>query len=113
MPFDLEEAARVDGCSRLGSFIRVILPLSLPGLVTVAVFTFLLSWTDYVYALLIVTSDDHKTLPLGLASMIGAFDMRWGEAMAGASLITAPLFVLFVFLSRYFIQGMSAGAVKG
>jgi multiple sugar transport system permease protein len=113
MPFDLEEAARVDGCSRLGSFIRIILPLSLPGLVTVAVFTFLLSWTDYVYALLIVTSDDHKTLPLGLASMIGAFDMRWGEAMAGASLITAPLFVLFVFLSRYFIQGMSAGAVKG
>lgn len=113
MPFELEEAARVDGCTRLGSFVRVVLPLSLPGIITAGVFTFLLSWTDYVYALVMVTSDEHKTLPLGIASMIGSFDMRWGEAMAGATVIVIPLFVMFVFLSRYFIQGMSAGAVKG
>lgn len=113
MPVELEEAARVDGCTRLGSFIRVVLPLSLPGIITAGVFTFLLSWTDYVYALVMVTSDEHKTLPLGIASMIGSFDMRWGEAMAGATLIVVPLFAMFVFLSRYFIQGMSAGAVKG
>ncbi len=113
MPFELEEAARVDGCTRLGSFVRVVLPLSVPGIITAGVFTFLLSWTDYVYALVMVTSDEHKTLPLGIASMIGSFDLRWGEAMAGATLIVVPLFVLFMFLSRYFIQGMSAGAVKG
>ncbi len=113
MPFELEEAARVDGCTRLGSFFRVVLPLSRPGIITAGVFTFLLSWTDYVYALVIITSDANKTLPLGIASMIGAFDMRWGEAMAGATLIVLPLFVMFVFLSRYFVQGMSAGAVKG
>ncbi|HYH20284.1 MAG TPA: carbohydrate ABC transporter permease [Azospirillum sp.] len=113
MPFDLEEAAMVDGCSRLGAFLRVVLPLSLPGVVTVAVFSFLLSWTDYAYALVLVSSDAQKTLPVGLASMIGAFDMRWGEAMAGATLIAVPLFVMFTFLSRYFIQGLSAGAVKG
>ena len=113
MPFELEEAARVDGCTRLGSFVRIVLPLSVPGIITAGVFTFLLSWTDYVYALVMVTSDEHKTLPLGIASMIGSFDLRWGEAMAGATLIVIPLFVMFMFLSRYFIQGMSAGAVKG
>jgi multiple sugar transport system permease protein len=113
VPFDLEEAAMVDGCTRLGTFFRVVLPLSGPGIITVAIFSFLLSWTDYVYALVMVTSDSQKTLPLGIASMVGAFDMRWGEAMAGSSLIVVPLFLMFVFLSRYFIQGLSAGAVKG
>lgn len=113
MPFELEEAAMVDGCTRLGSFLRVVLPLSLPGIVTVAVFAFLLSWTDYAYALVMISSDTQKTLPVGIASMIGAFDMRWGEIMAGASLIAAPLFLMFMFLSRYFIQGLSAGAMKG
>jgi multiple sugar transport system permease protein len=113
MPFELEEAARVDGCTRLGSFVRVVLPLSVPGIITAGVFTFLLSWTDYVYALVMITSDERKTLPLGIASMIGSFEFRWGEAMAGATLIVIPLFVMFAFLSRFFIQGMSAGAVKG
>ncbi len=113
VPFDLEEAAMVDGCTRLGTFFRLILPLSGPGIITVAIFSFLLSWTDYVYALVMVTSDSQKTLPLGIASMVGSFDMRWGEAMAGSSLIVLPLFLMFVFLSRYFIQGLAAGAVKG
>jgi ABC-type glycerol-3-phosphate transport system permease component len=113
MPFELEEAARVDGCTRLGSFVRVVLPLSIPGIITAGVFTFLLSWTDYVYALVMITSDERKTLPLGIASMIGSFEFRWGEAMAGATLIVIPLFIMFAFLSRFFIQGMSAGAVKG
>lgn len=113
MPFELEEAAMVDGCTRLGSFLRIVLPLSAPGIVTVAVFSFLLSWTDYAYALVMVSSDTQKTLPVGIASMIGAFDLRWGEVMAGASLIVAPLFVLFTFLSRHFIQGLGAGAMKG
>ncbi len=112
-PIELEEAAMVDGCTRLGSFLRVVLPLSLPGIVTVAVFTFLLSWTDYAYALVMVSSDAQKTLPVGLASMLGSFDMRWGEGMAGATLIAAPLFVMFSFLSRYFIAGLAAGAIKG
>lgn len=113
MPFELEEAAMVDGCTRLGSFLRVVLPLSLPGIITVAVFSFLLSWTDYTYALVMISSDAQKTLPVGLASMIGSFDMRWGEIMAGATLIALPLFLLFTLLSRYFIQGLSAGAMKG
>jgi multiple sugar transport system permease protein len=113
MPFDLEEAAMVDGCSRAGAFVRVVLPLSLPGIVTVSIFSFLLSWTDYVFSFILVNSDANKTLPVGLASIIGSFDARWGELMAGATMITLPLFILFMFLSKYFIKGLAAGAVKG
>ena len=113
MPFDLEEAAMVDGCTRLGAFVRIVLPLSLPGIVTVAIFSFLLSWTDYVFSFVLVSSDSNMTLPVGLAAILGTFDARWGEVMAGATLIAAPLFAMFVFLSRYFIQGLAAGAVKG
>ena len=113
MPFDLEEAAMVDGCSRAGAFVRVVLPLSAPGIITVAIFSFLLSWTDYVFSFVLVNSDANKTLPVGLASILGSFDARWGELMAGATLITLPLFVLFMFLSKYFIKGLAAGAVKG
>ena len=93
--FDLEEAAMVDGCSRAGAFVRVVLPLSLSGIVTVSIFSFLLSWTDYVFSFNLVNSDANKTLPVGLASIIGSFDARWGELMAGATLITLPLFILF------------------
>ena len=113
MPFDLEEAAMVDGCSRAGAFFRMVLPLSLPGIITVAIFSFLLSWTDYVFSFVLVNSDANKTLPVGLASILGTFDARWGELMAGATLIALPLFIMFMFLSRYFIKGLAAGALKG
>ena len=113
MPFDLEEAAMIDGCTRIGAFVRIILPLSLPGIVTVAVFSFLLSWTDYIFAFVLLSSDGQKTLPVGLSSILGTFDVRWGEVMAGATLIALPLLFLFMFLSRYFIQGLAAGAMKG
>jgi ABC-type glycerol-3-phosphate transport system permease component len=113
MPFELEEAAMVDGCTRLGAFLRVVLPLALPGLITVAIFSFLLSWTDYTFALIMIGSDANKTLPVGLASMVGSFDLRWGEIMAGSTLIALPLFAAFALLTQYFIQGLGAGAVKG
>lgn len=113
MPFELEEAAMVDGCTRLGAFVRVVLPLALPGLITVAIFSFLLSWTDYTFALVMIGSDANKTLPVGLASMVGSFDLRWGEIMAGSTLIALPLFAAFALMTQYFIQGLGAGAVKG
>ncbi|MYZ43062.1 carbohydrate ABC transporter permease [Schauerella aestuarii] len=113
MPMHLEEAAMVDGCTRAQAFYKVVLPLSLPGIVTVAIFSFLLSWTDYVFAFVLLSSDSQQTLPVGLAAILGSFDARWGELMAGATLITLPLLVMFTFLSRYFIQGLAAGAVKG
>lgn len=113
IPIDVEEAAMVDGCSRLKAFILVVLPLTLPGIVTVAIFAFLLSWTDYVFALVMISSDVNKTLPVGLDTMVGLYELRWGELMAGSTLIALPLFVMFTFLSRFFIRGLAAGAVKG
>lgn len=103
----------IDGCTRFQAFRLVVLPLSLPGLVTVSIFSFLLSWTDYTYALMLIASDANKTIPIGLASMLGSYDIRWGEIMAGSTIITLPLLVIFVFLSRYFIKGLAAGAMKG
>jgi len=113
LPFEIEQSAMVDGCTRFQAFRLVVLPLSLPGLVTVSIFSFLLSWTDYTYALMLITSDAKKTIPVGLASMLGSYDMRWGEIMAGSAIITLPLLIIFVFLSRYFIKGLAAGAMKG
>ncbi|HQS45869.1 MAG TPA: carbohydrate ABC transporter permease [Xanthobacteraceae bacterium] len=113
MPFDLEEAAMVDGCSQFEAFIKVVLPLSAPGLITVGIFSFLLSWADYVFALILIMSDQKKTLPVALASLLGAHDLRWGEVLAGASLIALPLFVIFIFCYRHFVAGLSAGALKG
>ena len=113
MPFELEEAAMVDGCSQFGAFIKVVLPLSVPGLITVGIFTFLLSWSDYVFALILIMNDQNETLPVALASMIGAQELRWGEILAGASLIALPLFFIFIFCYRYFVAGLTAGALKG
>jgi len=113
MPFELEEAAMVDGCSQLAAFFKVVLPVSAPGLITVAIFSFLLSWADYVFALILIMSDHSKTLPVALASMLGAQDLRWGEVLAGSSLIALPLFLLFAFCYRYFVSGLASGALKG
>ena len=113
LPFEIEQSAMIDGCTRFQAFRLVVLPLSLPGLVTVSIFSFLLSWTDYTYALMLIASDANKTIPIGLASMLGSYDIRWGEIMAGSTIITLPLLVIFVFLSRYFIKGLAAGAMKG
>jgi multiple sugar transport system permease protein len=113
LPPDVEEAAMVDGCSRLGAFLRVVLPLTLPGIVTVAIFAFLLSWTDYIFGFVMISNDANKTLPVGLETMVGVYELRWGELMAGSTLIAVPLFLMFSFLSRYFIRGLAAGAVKG
>ena len=112
-PVELEEAALVDGCSVPGMLLRITLPLSLPGLTTAGIFAFLLSWTDYTYSLMMVSTDRLKTVPLGLATMMGAYDLRWGEMMAGGVIITVPILVLFVFLGRWFIAGMTVGALKG
>jgi multiple sugar transport system permease protein len=113
VPFELEEAAMVDGCSQFRAFVSIVLPLSIPGLITVGIFSFLLSWADYVFALVLILGDERKTLPVALASMLGAQDLRWGEVLAGASLIALPLFVMFMFCYRYFVAGLTAGGVKG
>ena len=113
MPFQLEEAAMIDGCSRLGAFVRIILPLARPGLLSVALFSFLISWNDYTAASILITEDANKTLPIGLAQVVANMTGSWGVAMAACASIVAPLIVVFIFLNRYFIQGLVGSGVKG
>jgi multiple sugar transport system permease protein len=111
-PFEIEEAAWIDGCSRWKAIYLIILPVTLPGVLSVAIFSFLLAWSDFVFSLILISRDNLKTLPYGLTSIITAYDADWGVVMAGSTLISMPLLVLFIFLGRYFVQGLSAGAVK-
>jgi multiple sugar transport system permease protein len=113
IPLELDEAAMVDGCGRIGAFWRVILPLSLPGLVAVAIFTFLLAWNAYVFALVLTTDPKMFPLSVGIANMLGEYQVIWNEMMAAALLATLPVFILYGFLERYLVQGLTAGALKG
>jgi multiple sugar transport system permease protein len=113
IPLELDEAAMVDGCGRIKAFWRVILPLSVPGLVAVGIFTFLLAWNAYVFALVLTTDPKMFPLSVGIANMMGEYQVIWNEMMAAAVLATLPVFILYGFLERYLVQGITAGAVKG
>jgi ABC-type glycerol-3-phosphate transport system permease component len=113
IPLELDEAAMVDGCGRIRAFWRVILPLCLPGLVAVAIFTFLLAWNAYVFALVLTTDPKMFPLSVGIANMMGEYQVVWNEMMAAAVLATLPVLILYGFLERYLVQGITAGAVKG
>ncbi|MCU0909630.1 MAG: carbohydrate ABC transporter permease [Rhodobacteraceae bacterium] len=114
VPEDLESAALVDGASRLGAFRDVILPQLLPGIISTALFTFILSWNEYLYALVLVNSDDARPLTTGVMNMlISAFNIEWSLLMAASVMMSVPLIVVFAFLQSYLTRGFGAGAVKG
>jgi multiple sugar transport system permease protein len=114
VPQDLEAAALVDGASRLGAFKDVILPQLLPGIVSTALFTFILSWNEYLYALVLVNSDSARPLTTGVMSMlITAFNIEWSLLMAASVMMSLPLIVIFAFLQSYLTRGFGAGGMKG
>ncbi len=113
IPNELDEAAVIDGCSPLGAFARVVLPLSLPGLVATAIFSFLVAWNEYLFAVVLATRESMYVVTVGIASNIGQFRIQWNELMAGAVLATVPTIVLYALLERHLVRGLSAGAVKG
>jgi len=113
VPREIDEAAWVDGASFAQTFMLVILPLSLPGLFSVAVFVFVLSWNEFLFASVMITSGDLKTIPLGIAEFITSFDIRWGEIMAIGTLATVPVVIMFLCVQRYFVAGVTSGAIKG
>ncbi|MBX9973782.1 carbohydrate ABC transporter permease [Cytobacillus firmus] len=113
IPFELEESAWMDGASRFQALYRVILPLLIPGVISVGVFSFIVSFTDYTFGLMMVSSEVNKTIPIGLAGIKESTSLQRGELLAGAAMIIVPMVILFSFVTKYFIKGLTAGAVKG
>jgi multiple sugar transport system permease protein len=113
-PEDLEWAALVDGASRLGAFFDVVLPQILPGIISTAVFTFIVGWNEYFYALVLVNSDSARPLTTGVMNMlITSFNIEWSLLMAASVMMSLPLIVIFVFLQSYLTRGFAASGVKG
>jgi len=114
IPEDLESAALVDGATRMGAFRDVILPQLLPGIISTALFTFILSWNEYLYALVLVNSDSVRPLTTGVMTMlISAFNIEWSLLMAASVMMSVPLIIVFAFLQSYLTRGFGAGGVKG
>ena len=113
VPLELEEAAMVDGANRARAAWYVTLPLALPGLIAAGIFTFILAWNDFLFALVLITSDELKTLPVGVNDLFNATIVDWGMIMAAGVVITVPTIGFFVAVQRYLIQGWGAGGLKG
>jgi ABC-type glycerol-3-phosphate transport system permease component len=113
VPVEIEEAGRVDGASNLTVFWRLVLPLAEPGIATVAIFSFINAWNEFLYALVIIGGGDKRTLPVGLFNFIGGEFAQWGEMMAATSLTMLPTLILFLLIQRKLVAGLTVGAVKG
>jgi multiple sugar transport system permease protein len=112
VPVEVEEAALVDGCGRLRLLWIVVLPIARPGLVAAGIFTFILSWSDYVYALILMKTESRKTISLGISLFVDSSTIEPGLMMAGAVLVTVPVLIAFMFVQRHLVQGLAVGAVK-
>jgi arabinogalactan oligomer/maltooligosaccharide transport system permease protein len=113
IPKELEEAAVLDGCSRWLTFYKIILPVSAPALVITALFSFMASWSEYVIAAVVLQDPQMYTLPLGLRSFQASLATQWGLYAAGALIVSIPVLVLFISISRYLVSGLTMGSVKG
>jgi arabinogalactan oligomer/maltooligosaccharide transport system permease protein len=113
IPFSLEEAAAIDGCSQFGTFWRIILPLAAPALVIIALFSFMAAWSEYLVAAVLIQDQNLFTLPLGLKTYQSAMETSWGLYSAGAIIVSLPVVILFLILSRWLIAGLTLGSVKG
>jgi multiple sugar transport system permease protein len=112
IPHEIDEAARIDGCSHFQAFANVVLPLTLPGVVSIFIFSFLTAWNEYLFTLILVSRDEMKTVTQGIASLVGAYEIAWNELAAMTLIATIPALIGFAFMQKSFIHGLTTGAVK-
>lgn len=113
IPRELEESAMIDGCGRFGALCRVVLPLAAPGIAATAIFAFVSSWSELLFAITFTSETEMRTLSAGLLFMVGQYEIQWGQLSAGVIISTVPVAALFIFLQRHLIRGLTAGALKG
>jgi multiple sugar transport system permease protein len=113
VPSEIEEAALIDGCTRVQALYKVVLPLAAPGILTAALLVFIHAWNEFFFALIIMTDPTVQTLPVGIALFPGEYTMPWGEIAAASTMATIPLILLTLIFQRGIVRGLSAGAVKG
>lgn len=113
LPIELEEAGRIDGLGPLGTFYRIVLPLSTPGIAVTAFYAFITAWNEFLFALVFLTRPESFTLPIAVQLFINQFEQNWGGAMALSVIVTIPVMVFFYLAQRYLISGLSTGGIKG
>lgn len=113
IPQELEEAAMIDGCSRVSAMVRVIFPLALPGVMAASIFSFIGAWDEFIFALIFTSTDKARTLPIGLQRFITSYEIYWNHLGAASVLTTIPVVILFLFIQRHMVKGLTAGSVKG
>jgi multiple sugar transport system permease protein len=112
IPREIEEAASVDGCGRIGALVRVVLPLSLPAVVTAVIFAFIAAWNEYIVALTVMADPARKPLPVGITAYVTAYVQHWNHLFAASVIAIAPVVVLFAAIERHLVGGLTAGSVK-
>lgn len=112
-PRELEDAARIDGCTRLGAMLRIVVPVVRSGLVATAAFVAISAWNEFIFALMLTTSEGSRTWPVGLQLMVGEFQLPWGPLSAGGIISICPVLMMFAIVQRAMVRGIAAGAVKG
>lgn len=113
IPVVIEEAARVDGCTKFQTICKIVLPVMLPGIIAVFIFAFIGAWNDLLGGVMFINSEAKRTIPVGLSYYVGQFSINWGEMTAGGILALLPSAALFAFAQKYIVDGMTSGAVKG
>ena len=112
IPVELEQAARIDGCTRFQAFWMVVMPLSAPGIIATAIYAFIVAWNEYVYALTFLNDDEKLTLPVGLQRFFTEYATNWPGLMAASFIMSVPVVVMFLVLQKYFVRALTEGAVK-
>jgi len=112
VPRSLDESASIDGAGTMKILFSIILPLIAPGIATIAIYSFVISWTEFTFASILVTSDQFKVLPIGLNQIMGQYTVRWGWTTAGGVLTLLPVLIFFAFVGKYFVKGLTEGSVK-